>query len=245
MVADFSKILSHPDKDEIISKLVTGIKPRDVSDWLKLKYSDKEQGHLRVSSKILQDFVENNLDLYNVLQNDISGVKQNKKEISDSLKNNKTYQERIVEIADKELDIKRLLIETGHIIRQRVEQVFDKIQENPQNFKPDYTLIKWLETLLNFTDRYQKIVNEAPDTVVQHNINIQLVEQHTIMLQDAIRETMAEIDSDMSFRFLEKLNSKMATLKSPEAQILSQDQKMLEAQVISSKINDKEPSLAF
>ena len=242
MVADFSKILSHPDKDEIISKLVTGIKPRDVSDWLKLKYSDKEQGHLRVSSKILQDFVENNLDLYNVLQNDISGVKQNKKEISDSLKNNKTYQERIVEIADKELDIKRLLIETGHIIRQRVEQVFDKIQENPQNFKPDYTLIKWLETLLNFTDRYQKIVNEAPDTVVQHNINIQLVEQHTIMLQDAIRETMAEIDSDMSFRFLEKLNSKMATLKSPEAQILSQDQKMLEAQVISSKINDKEPS---
>jgi hypothetical protein len=241
MVADFSKILSHPDKDEIISKLVTGIKPRDVSDWLKLKYSDKEQGHLRVSSKILQDFVENNLDLYNVLQNDISGVKQNKKEISDSLKNNKTYQERIVEIADKELDIKRLLIETGHIIRQRVEQVFDKIQENPQNFKPDYTLIKWLETLLNFTDRYQKIVNEAPDTVVQHNINIQLVEQHTIMLQDAIRETMAEIDSDMSFRFLEKLNSKMATLKSPEAQILSQDQKMLEAQVISSKINDEEP----
>lgn len=242
MVADFSKILSHPDKDEIISKLVTGIKPRDVSDWLKLKYSDKEQGHLRVSSKILQDFVENNLDLYNVLQNDISGVKQNKKEISDSLKNNKTYQERIVEIVNKELDIKRLLIETGHIIRQRVEQVFDKIQENPQNFKPDYTLIKWLETLLNFTDRYQKIVNEAPDTVVQHNINIQLVEQHTIMLQDAIRETMAEIDSDMSFRFLEKLNSKMATLKSPEAQILSQDQKMLEAQVISSKINDDEPS---
>ena len=62
------------------------------------------------------------------------------------------------------------------------------------------------------------------------------------MLQDAIRETMAEIDSDMSFRFLEKLNSKMATLKSPEAQILSQDQKMLEAQVISSKINDEEPS---
>jgi cobalamin biosynthesis Co2+ chelatase CbiK len=241
MVADFSKILSHPDKDEIISKLVTGIKPRDVSDWLKLKYSDKEQGHLRVSSKILQDFVENNLDLYNVLQNDISGVKQNKKEISDSLKNNKTYQERIVEIADKELDIKRLLIETGHIIRQRVEQVFDKIQENPQNFKPDYTLIKWLETLLNFTDRYQKIVNEAPDTVVQHNINIQLVEQHTIMLQDAIRETMAEIDSDMSFRFLEKLNSKMATLKSPEAQILSQDKKLLEAQIISSKINDEEP----
>lgn len=242
MVADFSKILSHPDKDEIISKLVTGIKPRDVSDWLKLKYSDKEQGHLRVSSKILQDFVENNLDLYNVLQNDISGVKQNKKEISDSLKNNKTYQERIVEIADKELDIKRLLIETGHIIRQRVEQVFDKIQENPQNFKPDYTLIKWLETLLNFTDRYQKIVNEAPDTVVQHNINIQLVEQHTIMLQDAIRETMAEIDSDMSFRFLEKLNSKMATLKSPEAQILSQDKKLLEAQIISNKINDEEPS---
>lgn len=240
MVADFSKILSHPDKDEIISKLVTGIKPKDVSDWLKLKYTDKEQGHLRVSSKILQEFVENNLDLYNVLQNDISGVKQDKKEISDSLKNNKTYQERIVEIADKELDIKRLLIETGHIIRQRVEQVFDKIQENPQNFKPDYTLIKWLETLLSFTDRYQKIVNEAPDTVVQHNVNIQIVEQHTIMLQDAIRETMAEVDSDMAFSFLEKLNAKMSLLQCPQPQVMSQDKKLLEAQIISSKIEGPE-----
>lgn len=240
MVADFSKILSHPDKDEIISKLVTGIKPKDVSDWLKLKYTDKEQGHLRVSSKILQEFVENNLDLYNVLQNDISGVKQDKKEISDSLKNNKTYQERIVEIADKELDIKRLLIETGHIIRQRVEQVFDKIQENPQNFKPDYTLIKWLETLLSFTDRYQKIVNEAPDTVVQHNVNIQIVEQHTIMLQDAIRETMAEVDSDMAFSFLEKLNAKMSLLQCPQPQVMSQDKKLLEAQIISSKIEGLE-----
>lgn len=240
MVADFSKILSHPDKDEIISKLVTGIKPKDVSDWLKLKYTDKEQGHLRVSSKILQEFVENNLDLYNVLQNDISGVKQDKKEISDSLKNNKTYQERIVEIADKELDIKRLLIETGHIIRQRVEQVFDKIQENPQNFKPDYTLIKWLETLLSFTDKYQKIVNEAPDTVVQHNVNIQIVEQHTIMLQDAIRETMAEVDSDMAFNFLEKLNAKMSLLQCPQHQVMSQDKKLLEAQIISSKIEGPE-----
>jgi len=32
------KILEHPDKDEIISKLVIGITPKDIHDWLSAKY---------------------------------------------------------------------------------------------------------------------------------------------------------------------------------------------------------------
>lgn len=242
MTADFSKLLTHPDKDEIISKLLTGIKPRDISDWLKLKYPDqKEQGHLRLSSNILKDFVDNNLDLYNTLKNDVAGAKNNQtppKDIADSLKNNKTYKERLNELADQEIDIKKIMVETIFIIKQRVEQVFDKVQENPQNIKPDYTLIKWFEILLSASEKFQKIVNEAPDMVVQHNISVQMVEQHTVVLQDAIREVMLEMDPQMAFLFMEKLNAKMAVLQEPNHQTISPDKRLAEVKVISTKVNN-------
>lgn len=243
-MADYSNLLCHPDKDEIISKLVSGIKPKDISDWLKLKYSEKEQSHLRLSGVLLKDFIENNLDLYSQLRNDIINTKDGKdvnKKISESLINNKTYKERLNELADNELDIKKILKETVFLIRERIEQVWDKVQENPSNLKPDYALIKWFEILLNSAEKFNKIVNEAPDQVVQHNVSLQLVEQHTLVLQDAIRATLSEIDPDIAFLFIEKLNDKLAKLKpaEPEKQ-LSQEKRIEQAKLLNSKIAEAE-----
>ena len=39
MTVDFSKVLDHPDQDEIISKLMAGVTPKDINEWLKLKYA--------------------------------------------------------------------------------------------------------------------------------------------------------------------------------------------------------------
>lgn len=238
---DYSKLLQHPNKDEIISKLVTGVKPKEVSDWLKLKYTEKEQHHLRLSTKILKDFIDNNLDLYNTLQNDIVNNKNGQspsKEISDSLKNNKTYKERLNELADNEIDIKKTMTETIFLIKQRIEQVFDKVQQNPENLKPDYALIKWFELLLSAAEKFQKIVNEAPDIVIEHKVSIEKIEQNTIFLQDAIRDTLNEMDPEMAFLFLEKFNEKLESIKEPEAKAFSQNKKMKEVQLLSTKINE-------
>jgi hypothetical protein len=238
MSVDFSKLLSHPDKDEIISKLVTGVQPSEVSDWLKLKYSDDDQKHLRLSQQLLKTFIANNLDLYKTLQDDIVAVNSGQeKEISESLRNNKTYKERLTELVDQELDIKKLMIETIFLIRQRVEQVFDKAQENPESLKPDPTLIKWMELLLNTTEKYNKIVNQAPDSIVQHNVSVQVIEQHTAFLQDAIRETMAEVDPQMAYVFLDKLNAKMEKIKEPQnAADIPLEKRLSEAQMLEAKI---------
>ena len=151
-MVDFSKLQSHPNKEEILNKLVNGTKPKDISDWLKLKYPDKEQGHLRVSASMLKEFLNSNLDLYNTLKIDIvdtkQGLQQNKK-IAESLLNNKTYRQRLNELADNEIDIKRVISEIVFLIRERIEQYFDKIQDNPESLKGDYGLIKWFEVLLN------------------------------------------------------------------------------------------------
>ena len=38
MSVDYSKLTDHPDFEDIVSKLTSGVKPKDVRDWLKLKY---------------------------------------------------------------------------------------------------------------------------------------------------------------------------------------------------------------
>ena len=93
MTVDFSKILEHPDCDEIISKLTHGVQPKDIGDWLKIKYSEKNQNHLRLSVKLLKDFLESNLDLYKDIKQDILAAKHGQKiqtKVAASLKNNKS-----------------------------------------------------------------------------------------------------------------------------------------------------------
>jgi hypothetical protein len=236
---DFSKILAHPDKDEIISKLVNGVKTKDVSDWLKLKYPNNDQAHLKLSSKMLKEFVDNNLDLYNTLKNDVADVKAGNKQdkkIAESLLNNKTYKERLNQLADDDIDIKRIMNEVIFLIRERIEQYFDKVQENPGNLKPDYGLIKWFEVLLNATEKFDKIVNKAPDQVIQHNITMQAMDQHTAIFQDVIREVLAELDSEAAFLFMDKIREKLEKLSPPEAEKpFTQEKRLAEAKILMTQ----------
>lgn len=237
---DLSKLLSHPDQEEIISKLVNGVKPKDVSDWLKIKYPNKDQNHLRLSIKLLKEFLDKHLDLYNTLEKDLKSAKSSfqEKQVAASLKNNKTYQERISEIANTEVDIKKMMVETGELIRARIEQYFDKVQENPSNLKPDYGLIKWFELLLSFTEKYDKIVNNSPDQIVQHNVTFQVVDQYVAVLQDCIRETLAEMDPEAAALFMEKYTEKIMKVQPPDSmmpqQSLPQNKRLAEAKILSS-----------
>jgi hypothetical protein len=240
MVVDFSKILSHPEKDEIISKLMTGIRSKDVADWLRLKYPNKDQGHLRLGGALLKEFADSNLDLYTQIQQDVSGIKNGQpinKEIAASLRNNKTYRERLNELADKEIDLKKTLRNAVFLMEARMEQYFDKMQENPGALKADYGLIKWFEVLINAVEKANKVINEAPDVVVQHNVNVQTANQYTIILQDAIRETCAEVDPQMAFLFMEKMNEKLPMLEEPKPQVMSLENKINEVQVLNTKVN--------
>lgn len=243
MVADFSKLLNHPDKDEIVSKLMTGVSPKQVADWLKLKYADKEQSHLRISSNNLKDFTDNNLDLYSQLRNDIEGISSGQKappkEIAESLKNNKTYQERLIDLADKEIDIKQIIKETVMMVRARAIQVFDKIQSNPENTKPDYTLIKWFETLINAAEKYDKIVNESPDMIVEHKVTMEIVENRLAIFQEAVRETALELDPEIAFLFMDNLTRKLEALQEPQIQVLGQEKRLVEAKILSTAIAEQ------
>lgn len=232
---DFSSILSHPDHEEIISKLVTGDTPKNINQWLRLKYPNKEQKHLHISAKALQDYADKHINLMDQVKNDLLAEKNNEKidkKLADSLVNNKTYKQRLAELVDQEIDIKKTIAELVLMIRERVEQVFDIIQQDPGKAKVDYVLIKWFELLLNAVEKFDKIHNNAPDQIIQHNITVQAVEQHTDLIKEAIRETLAQMDPESSLLFMEIFSRKLNSLKGPENNVPSMEQRMAEAKII-------------
>lgn len=246
MPADYSKIINHPDSEEIVGKLVSGIRAKDVSEWLKIKYQDKDEAHLKLSAALLKEFVDNNLNLYETLKQDIQGVKAGgiDKKISAALKNNKTYQERMLEMADDEVDIKKMFKSVYVMLNARVEQYFDKIQQNPESLKPDYGLLKFFDSMMMYVEKYDKIINKSPDQIIQHNVTVQVMDQYVSVMQDSIRQTLAEMDSDAANLFLERFNENISKLQLPEGmqpvKPQTQEQKYLGVEILHSKLEELE-----
>lgn len=237
---DFSIILLHPNSEDIASKLITGTSPKDISQWLRLKYPDKEQKHLHISAKLLEEYANAHIgNLLEVIQKDVATLKsepspQMDKAISASLLSNKTYRERLMQLADQEVDIKHMIKDLVLMIRDRIEQVFDKIQENPSNVgKNDYVLVKYFETLSNAIEKFDKIHNNAPDQIIQHNVTIQTADKYRVVFQEAIRKTLAYMDSEASIFFIETLSKEMQKLEMPIDLQPTPESRMAEARMLS------------
>lgn len=243
-MTDLSKILTHPEKDFIISELVSGKTAKNVNQYLALKYTKPEQKHLIISSNILKEFVDKHINLYEQLEKDLQAQHEGKlnTKIPESLLKNKTYQERLVELAGKEIDVVKSLEKIVFMLEQRLEQLFDKTQIDPNDTKDDYTLIKIHDSLMIALEKYDKIKNNKPDHVIQHNVTIQQMESHSMIFQEAIRETLAEFDAETSSRFMDLLGTKLSQLKPApiqEHKFTDVDMRLTDVKQLSESIEAK------
>jgi hypothetical protein len=243
------KILHHPDKDEIISKLVIGIPVKDIHTWLSSKYSNVSESKFVIAEKSILSFKDNYLDIYNMIQDDMLKTKGAlATNTSDQLKlavaNNSAYKSKMIELAGKELNIRDIIINLCAAIETRFAQVFDQIQEDPRSIdsRIDRLLIEYANTLGTVLERYYKLT-EAPQTtqVVQNNnITVQVVEQHISVIHDIIKDTLAQMDLETSLYFMEVFNERMAKLKpASEKNILNTDERFAEAKLLNESINKK------
>ena len=238
-MSNFKKLLDHPEHDKIIGKLVNGDLPGEVAQYLKLKYHGEDEAHLRLSAALLKEFVEQYLSQYKFLNQVLEEEKTGKldKKLAESLINNKAWKERSAEYMDKEIDLKKRIQQVIIMIEARAEQVFDKIQENPGSFKGDYVLIKYFNELTTALERADRLINERPDKLIQHDITIHMVEQHSVAFQEAIRELLSELDEEISARFMELLTEKLGKLKPNVPVLRSVDDRL---QVIDKLMADVE-----
>jgi hypothetical protein len=241
------KILDHPDKDEIISKLVIGISPSDIYEWLKAKYTNVSEAKFVIAEKSVKQFKENYLDIYNMIQEDLIKTKSSlllntEDSLELSVKSNSAYKNKMLELANKELDVKSIITNLCVGIEVRLGQIFDEIQEDPRNIntRVDRLLIEYADTLGSIIEKYYKLTTVQPDQIVQHNVTLQVVDQHISVFHDVIKEVLSQMDLDTSLYFMEVFNDKMAKLKQPSDKAMpNTDVRLAEAKLLSETINTK------
>ena len=240
-MSDFSLLLNHPDRDEVISKLISGSSHKEIYQWLKLKYPGKDQGHLRLTQKLLKEFAESPYltEYYGKFKSDLAKVSSSdddkiRRGLAESILNNKTYQERMLEIANKELDWNKMVENLVAVCFQRVEQVFDTMQQDPTKFKGDNYLLRYIDSLTSAVERLKKIQLIDDAQGLNQNITAQALEEQTAFLQEVIRDVLAEIDPDTAMLFLEKFNERMEITNPPAP--LTQEDKFSEVEIIEAKL---------
>lgn len=241
------KILDHPDKDEIIGKLVLDYPPKDIHDWLASKYTNVSEAKFVIAEKSIKTFKENYLDVYNMIREDIQKTKQaiatsTESELELSIKSNSNYKNKMLELAGKEIDVRQMVAHLCIAVETRLGQVFDEIQENPRdiNSRVDRVLIEYGELLGGLLEKYYKFTEGPADLVIQHNVTLQAVDQHISVFHEAIREVLSQMDLESSMLFMELFQEKMAKLKAlaPET-IPNTDVKLAEAKLLNETINKK------
>jgi hypothetical protein len=101
-------------------------------------------------------------------------------------------------------------------------------------------LIEYAEVLGNILEKYYKFTENPADQVIQHNMTIQVVDQHISVFHDVIKEVLAQMDLETSMYFMEVFNDKMSKLKAPDKEAPPNiDMQLAEAKLLSETINKK------
>jgi hypothetical protein len=243
----YKKILEHPDKDEIIAKLVTGQSPAEIHEWLKAKYTNVSESKFVLTEKLLKSFQNTYLDFYNDIQEDLAKTKtalatNTSDQLDLAVKGNPAYKDAMLKLANGELDVDRILANLAINIETRLSQIFDYIQENPRdvNTRIDRLITEYADTLGNLLDKYHKWKEVRPDQIIQHNVTLQVVDQHISVFHDVIKEVLSQMDLETSLYFMEVFNEKMAKLKMPTPEAPpSTEMKLAEAKLLNETINKK------
>jgi hypothetical protein len=245
----YQKILDHPDREEIISKLIIGIQPSEIQEWLKSKYSDISEKKFVLTSKCLKSFTDNYLDFYKRLRDDVlitkNAIQTGSNDLQTITSNTPAYKEMVKSIADAELDnainIKKMLVNMILAVESRTAQLYDLSQEQGTfDTRSMRVLAEWFELLGQNLERYWKIAEGGADTIIQHNVSVQHnLDQCVSSIVEAMRYAMSQIDVEASLLFMEKFNSIISKANLPTETQITQEQKTQEIKLINETITQK------
>ena len=208
------KIMTHPDKDEIIAKLNNGESVRVLASWLKKKYPRAKNMWLSVPT--IQAFRANHLNLQGQFLKDVQRVAEEQKKQVEALalqrqvEATSAYQDKLNQIAETHLDYEKKIINTAAIVESRIKYWYDAIankEELPS--RADKELRKYLELFMKTFEQYKKLVEGMADTRVEHNVNISIVHDQSVIIRDVIRDVLQDFGPEKAILFVEKLNKRL------------------------------------
>jgi hypothetical protein len=206
------KILNHPEKEEIIKKLLSGDSVKEVERWLKEKHPRTKRLH--ISYMTLQKFRSENLNLKGEVLEDIKDkrteIDQESKEAETRMiiTSSSAYQQKIEEIASSELDVSKRLLEMDSLINSRIEYYFNLLQEGG-SLREDKIFIEYVNTMKSIMQDWKKYIEGFADKKIEHNINISVVNEQAKILKEVVMDVLQELSPNLIPIFVDKLDYKM------------------------------------
>lgn len=210
-----NKVLLHPEKEEIIQKLLSGDSVKSVETWLKTKHPKKKR--LWISYMTLQKFRKEYLNLDGEVLNEIQAARKEQDEGSTALEakaillSSSAYQQKINEIVSTKIDSDRKLLELMVLLSSRIEFYFNLLQDpnSKTSFKEDRMFMDLVKTQREMVQDYKKYVEKVADQRIEHNINVTVVNEQITVLKNIVFEVLQHLDPSLIPVFVEKLNSRL------------------------------------
>ncbi len=209
------KILNHPDKEEVIKKLLEGDSVKEVERWLKEKYPRTRRLH--ISYMTLQKFRAEHLNLKGEVLDDIKNRRSeiDKESVEAEAKmivhSSSAYKQKIEQIATDKLDVSKRLLEMDSLINSRLEFYYNLLQTGG-TLKEDKIFIEYINTMKGLMQDWKKYVEGIADKKVEHNINVNVVNEQARILKETVIDVLSEISPDLVTIFVEKLDGRTRVL---------------------------------
>jgi len=220
------KVLNHPDKEELIKKLLEGESVKGVESWLKDKYPRKKRMH--ISYMTLQKFRTEHLNLKGEVLDDIKNRRvEVSKEASEAearmiVKNSSAYRQKIEEIASGELDVTRRLLEMDSLVNSRIEYYYNVLQTGG-TIKEDKIFLEYINTMKSLMQDWKKYIEGVADHKIEHNININVINEQARILRESVMEILHQMDPDLIPVFMDALNRRMNSADTETAGFIEAD----------------------
>ncbi len=213
----FEKVLKHMDKEEIIKRLISGDSTKSIELWLKKKHP--KVARLQISSVTLQKFRKENLNIEGDVLDSIkqarleADISAKEAEVKSIITSSNAYQEKLNEIVTSELDVTRKLLEMDKIMSNRIETYFNAINSNEKvNDRQDKMFLDYLKEYRGIMQDWKKYVEGVADQKIEHNVNVNIVNDQVTILKNIVFEVLQELDPSMIPIFVEKINVKLGRI---------------------------------
>jgi len=235
------KILNHPDREEIIQKLVTGLSPNKISDWLEEKYPADEDKRFRLTAKALSDFrtrhlqisrdaarylkqerkkkelgLPHNANAGSFLDKDGETEEEHELRVKETLLQSPTYREKLKDITEATLDGPRLIKELVTLIQSRLEVYFNEIASGSaigETIKADKQFAEYVSLMKDLVKDAKKIEDDYNAQPDQGHVQLNIVHEQVGIIRDTVKDLLNEFDPNLALEFMDRLNRRMTTLK--------------------------------
>ena len=207
-----NKVLRHPEKEQIITKLTNGESLKEVEGWLKKKHPSSKR--LQVSYMTLQKFRKEFLNLEGDVLDQIKEARGNSRKDSREFEQrtmviaSDAYKKKLDEIVSNELDVTRKMLEMEKLISSRLEFYYNMLS-NGGTLKEEKMFLELLNSQRALMGDWKKYVEGVPDKTIEHNININVVNEQLGVLKSIVYEVLQELDPDIIPLFVEKVNARL------------------------------------